>query len=817
VSVTAELLILLGAASAAGVDRSGWPTAGGSRGAAAAATRKAAPIPRPADIIGFTPGDDRKLASWAQITEYFRKLSAASDRVKLEDLGKTTLGRPFLLAIISSPENLARLDRFKEIQRKLADPRLINSNDEEADKLIAEGRTIVMITCGIHSTEVGGNLVSMDIAYRLASDGSAETREILNNCIVLLVPSLNPDGVDIVKQWYDKTLGTPSEGTAPPELYHYYTGHDNNRDWYAFTQVESQLAVDKVHNPWHPQIVHDIHQQGETGTRFFLPPYLDPWEPNVPPRIQAGVNFMGSTMAWELTGQGMAGVVINGVYDAWTPARAYQHYHGGIRILSETASARLASPVTVPFDSLTRQINVDPKTRTWNFPLVWPGGQWKLSNIVDYMRAGAFSLLRNAARYRDRWVRDFYLVGKDAVRPIGQGEPYAFLLVPPAQDAAAIQGETGPDGEPWRRYGMARLTGILLRGLVEVGRARVAFMAGGRSYPAGTEIVLMRQPYGAYAKALIERQRYPDIREYPGGPPRRPYDVTAQTLPLLMGVRAVRIDSEFEAPPADRLTLSDTAQELEATMKPVTGVGRVAIYKNHSPSIDEGWTRWIFDQIKLKYTSLIDSEIRLGGLRNKYDCIIIPDQAPRQIAEGLSKDRYPAELSGGLGPTGIKALRDFIEDGGTLITLNGASEFAIEQLGLPVKNVLQGVPSRDFYCPGSILQIAFDPASPLARGAGGLEGGPPDGKAMAWFENGPAFEPTSPDAKVIARFSGAGSVLLSGWLLGADKIGGQSAIVEARRGRGRAIMFAFAPQYRGQSWSTLPFLLNAMRSASGER
>ncbi|HKS40847.1 MAG TPA: M14 metallopeptidase family protein, partial [Blastocatellia bacterium] len=365
-------------------------------------------VPAPIDELGFTPGDDRKLASWQQIATYFTRLDRASNRVVVEDLGKTTLGRPFLVATISSPANLARLDHFKEIQRKLADPRLINSSDSEAEKLIAEGRTIVLITCGIHSTEVGGNLVSMNIAYHLASDDSPETREILDRCIVLLVPSLNPDGVDIVKNWYDKTLGTPAEGTSPPELYHHYTGHDNNRDWYAFTQVETQMTVDKIHNVWRPQIVHDIHQQGETGSRFFIPPYTEPWEPNVPPLIQAGVNFMGSSMAWELAAEGKAGVVINGVYDAWTPARAYQHYHGGIRILSETASARIASPTNVPFERLTPQIGVNPKVRSWNFPLVWQGGDWKLANIVDYMKSGALALLRNAARYRERWLRDFY-------------------------------------------------------------------------------------------------------------------------------------------------------------------------------------------------------------------------------------------------------------------------------------------------------------------------------------------------------------------------------------------------------------------------
>src|SRR5437870_2210165 len=337
----------------------------------------------------------------------------------------------------------------------------------------------------------------MNIAYWLASDDSPETREILDRCIVLLVPSLNPDGVDIVKTWYDKTLGTPAEGTNPPELYHHYTGHDNNRDWYAFTQVETQLTVDKVYNVWHPQIVHDIHQQGDTGSRFFLPPYVDPWEPNVSLILQAGVNFMGSTMAWEVIAEGKAGVVINGVYDAWSPSRAYQHYHGAIRILSETASARIASPTNIPFEKLTPQIGVDPKVRSWNFPLVWPGGEWKLANIVDYMQVGAFALLRNAARYRERWLRDFYRVGKDAVRERKPGEPFAFLM-PPVDKP-----------NHWNRIGQAKLEAILRRGKVEIKEAGEQFEADGKQYSRGTRIILMQQPYGAFAATLLERQRYP--------------------------------------------------------------------------------------------------------------------------------------------------------------------------------------------------------------------------------------------------------------------------------------------------------------------
>jgi hypothetical protein len=763
-------------------------------------------VPAPREVIGFTPGEDRKLASWAQIVDYFKQLDKASDRVMFQELGKTTLGRPFAVATISSPANLARLDHFKEIQRKLSDPRLFDSNDAQAERLIAEARTIVMITCGIHSTEVGGNLVSMNIAYKLASDDSAETREILDKCIVLLVPSLNPDGVDIVKNWYDKTLGTPAEGTGPPELYHHYTGHDNNRDWYAFTQIETQLTVDKVQNVWHPQIVHDIHQQGETGSRFFIPPYTEPWEPNVPAIIQAGVNFMGASMAWELAGEGKAGVVINGVYDAWTPARAYQHYHGGIRILSETASARLASPTSVDFDKLTPQIGVNPKVRSWNFPLVWPGGDWKLANIVDYMQSGAFALMRNAARYRERWLRGFYTVAKDAVRDRKAGELFAFLIPPLAR---ASQGS-------WQKDGLDRLVSILERGQIELPEAASEFEADGVKYPPGTRIVLMAQPYGSFAKTLLERQHYPDLREYPGGPPRRPYDVTAHTLPLLMGVRVVAIKRPFNFQ-AGSVSAGQSDKGFDEAMRflAVHTSRRVGIYKSYAASMDEGWTRWILDQYKMKHSPLTDVEMRAGELRAKYDCIIFPAQSSQQIVNGLSRDRYPAEVSGGLGAAGLDALKKFIEEGGTVVTLNEASQFAIDKLAVPVKNVVEGVPAKDFYCPGSILRIKFDASSPLTKDAPPLERTADE--SIAWFENGPAFETTSDDARVIARFADAKELLLSGWLLGAEKIANKGAIVEVKRGKGLVVMFAFRPQYRGQSIATLPFLFNAIQTSATTR
>ncbi|MDQ3179465.1 MAG: M14 family metallopeptidase [Acidobacteriota bacterium] len=365
-------------------------------------------VPAPNEVIGFTPGDDKKLASWNQVVDYFKKLDAASDRVQFEEIGKSTNGNPFVYATISTPENLKNLEKYKQINAKLADPRIIKSSDKTAQQLIKQGKTIVLITCGVHSTEVGSTLSSMLIAHKLATATDAETQKILENTIILLVPSLNPDGVDIVKNWYDKTLGTPFEGTDPPELYHKYVGHDNNRDWYAFTQVETQLTVDKIHNVWHPQIVHDIHQQGEFGSRLFLPPYHKPVEPNVPTEIVEGYTELGNFMANDLRAKGFEGITTDSTYDAWTPARAYSHYHGGVRILSETASARLATPVNIKYEDLRSGLGYDVRKESANFSPVWKGGEWHLRDITNYMTTAAFSLLKHASDNRERWLSRFY-------------------------------------------------------------------------------------------------------------------------------------------------------------------------------------------------------------------------------------------------------------------------------------------------------------------------------------------------------------------------------------------------------------------------
>lgn len=782
-AATLSSLILLSFLSSADV------TAQRRRGAARRATA-VAHIPTPEEVLGFRPGDDRKLASWNQVLNYFEKLDQASDRVKFEALGKTTMDAPFAMATLSAPENLARLEEYKRIQQLLADPRKLGSNaDKKARELIARGKTIVLITCGIHSTEVGSYLSSMLIAHRLASSDEPEIQEILRNTIILLVPSLNPDGVDIVKNWYDKTLGTPYEGTEPPELYHKYVGHDNNRDWYAFTQVETKITVDKIHNVWHPQIVHDIHQQGAFGSRLFLPPYMAPVEPNVPKQIVEGYTELGNWMAKEMRGKGFQGITTNSTYDAWTPARAYSHYHGGVRILSETASAKLATPITVKFDELRDREGYDPQKESARFGPVWRGGEWHLRDITNYITTAAFLLLRHASENREQWLSRFYEIGKEAVRPRKGKELFAFIL-PRAKDESL---ETYSNRES--------LVDIMGRAGVQVDSVR-RFRLNGPLFDEETYVIKMNQPYGSFAKALLEPQVYPDLRDGQGHP-IAPYDVTAHTLPLLMNVIVIPAHEPVES-----------AQFLGGTGRGGGGgcnsPPTYALYRSFVPSIDEGWTRWIFNERQVhecfRYDSITDNEIRSGRI-TQYPAIIMPDQQPRTILSGYRAGAMPPEYTGGLGEAGVKALREFVEQGGTLVFLNRASDFAIEQFKLPVRNVVAGLPRTDFYVPGSVLRVELDTSHPLAAGM--------PKESIAWAEDSPVFDVVTfasgpSNVRVIARYPADKNPLLSGWLLGADRIMGKAALVEITIGKGRIILFGFRPQYRGQSLATYPLFFNAI-------
>jgi hypothetical protein len=822
-----------------------------------AASAASATIPAPESVLGFQPGADRRLADWDEVLGYLEQLADASPRVRVDEVGRTTQGRPFVVATVTSAENHARLEELRQVSLRLADPRGLGP--DEAERLIAQGKTIVAMAYSIHSTEVGGTLSALRLLHHLATSDAPDIRQALDETVLLVLPSHNPDGTQLVTEWYRRTLGTEFEGTSPPVLYHPYVGHDNNRDWYMFTQPETRLTVEHVHRQWHPQIMHDVHQMGRHGARLFVPPYTDPWEPNVDPALVAAAAAIGSHVAARLTTEGKTGIVTGAIFDAWTPARAYPHTHAGVRVLSETASARLASPIEVESHELrSRRGGYDPNLPSANFPRPWPGGPWRLADIVEYQLAASLAVLDHAARNREFWLRTALGVSR---RASAREDPFAFVVPSTQRDPLAT----------------ARLLEVLHTGGVEVHRATAPFEAGGQVWGIGSHVVSMQQPASAFARTLLQRQRYPDLRAEPGAAPRRPYDVTAHTLPLLLGVRVETVAAPFRAllervevplvapgriqgngrylalghgsgdlvalgrllaagvdvrwglepfaeggrefevgtllvPSSARKHLEPLVFELGITAHGVQArpralrlrAPRVGLYRPWVPSMDEGWTRYVFErEMSVPYRNLHDREIRAGRLRDRFDAIVLPDVSATTLLNGHAPGSMPEEYTGGLGSEGVAALRDFVEDGGTLVALDSASSLLIRQMNLPVRDVLADVDPEEFYCPGSILRVRTDPSRPLAHGL-------PEALPV-WFQNSPAFEADA--AAVVAHYTGD-EPLLSGWLLGGDRLQGRAAWVDLELGKGRVVLFGFRPQYRAQSRVTYTALLNALYLSS---
>jgi len=740
-------------------------------------------VPTPREHFGFDIGEDRVLANWDALTSYFEELGRTSRRVLVDTLGLSTAGQPFVMLTITSPANLARLDELRDVQLRLADPRRV-ADDAELERLLDQGRTVVLVTQGIHATEVGASQMSANLAYELATSEDPRILEILDNVIVLQIPSLNPDGLQWVADWYNGHVGTDLEAAPLPWLYHFYAGHDNNRDWYAFTQTETVLTVERAHNAWHPQIVHDVHQMGAYGARIFVPPYIEPWEPNVDPALVTAVTQVGTYMAAELTAAGKKGAVFSGIYDAFTPARAYMHYHGGARVLSETASANLATPVTIPPGRLGPGRNYDAGRASWNFPDPWPGGDWHLSDIVDYQKAGALALLTNAAKNRRYWLENFWGINERAVEK-WDAWPEAWII--PA----------GQANEAGVAYALRSLT----LGDVEVYRAAAAFSVDDLDFPAGSWVIPMRQPYASFANTLLDVQRYPDLREYPGGPPLRPYDVTAHTLPYLLDFEAVAVDGRVTAPMDGPISKSDFAFRLPAHLVG-PAAPRIALYKSWQEPMTEGWQRWVFDQHGLAYDTLHDADVR-GGRLADYDVLILQSQSARSIVDGFRPGQVPTEYVGGLGERGTNQIRSFVQRGGRLIAIEDATEFVAEALGLDVRDATSGLADTDFYIPGSILRAELLPGSDVTEGL--------DPEAAVWFwGSSRAFSVGDARVRVLARY-GEGDPLLSGWALGGQQLSGAPAILEANVGAGSVVLFGFQPNYRGQTVGTWPLLFNAIR------
>ena len=798
-------------------------------------------LPSPREHLGFEVGADRQLADWGQIVGYFAKLAAASPEVELDTLGPTTQGRPLILATITSAENMRKLESIRSAQRKLADPRLLTASDERT--LFASQPAVVVIQCNIHSTEIASAQMAMELAYRLVTIDTL--RRALEDVVVLLLPSANPDGEQMIVEWYRRNVGTRWEGGPTPWLYHPYVGHDNNRDWYMVTQRETRLITDFLYRQWFPEVFYDVHQMGSEGMRLFVPPFVDPINPNVDPLIVRGIAHIGAEMSLALEERGKTGVGDQAIYDLWWHggARSTPTRHNMVGVLTEAASVRIATPIVQDTSKLTGHSRGLPRyERRMNFPNPWPGGTWRLRDIVDYELIAAEALVKMLAQQRGQYVSNFVRLGRKQIALGKSGSPKAFVIPTSQRDPSAVR----------------RLVEVLTIGGVEVDSAE-RVTADGRELGRGY-IVRLDQPYRAHALDLLEAQRFPRLEQWPGGPVERPYDVAGWTLPMQLGVDVVAAEKVSYAAPRQGLArtgsepcgpgvppnrdvyyVSNTScfrqiiSSLRRSRNVEVGNGRggfyqinrsprIGLYKPWTANMDEGWTRWVLEQFEIPYVSLSDSTVRAGKLRDRMDAILVSDMSLRDLRQGMADTVVPPPFSGGLGREGIEALKAFANAGGTLVLLDRASELATAELGVnvglvrvpprrddwesPAEDTLQRA-ARELYAPGSILRVLVDATHPIGFGM-------PD-TAAVYFTNSVTFDvPSGSPVRVIARYPARGDdILLSGFLQGAPAIAGKAAAVEAPVGQGRVVMFGFRPQYRGQSYGTFRMLFNALLSGGG--
>ncbi len=744
-------------------------------------------IPTPASILGFEPGADRHLPSWKQIVDYFTALDKASPRVSVRTLGTTTLGRPFIVAFISDSSTLANLEHYRQIQRRLMDPRLQAANERQ--HLIDEGKNVILVTSAIHSNESGGFTTPIVLADRLARGQDRDTKTILANTIIMLVPSQNPDGVDIVGDYYRSTLGTPMEGRDPPNLYAKYVGHDDNRDWYAFTQLETRYTVDSLYTPWDPEIVNDIHQQGSNAGRIFIPPYMDPVEPNIDPILTAATNGLGMSIVWRMTNDGFTGIASNAAYDQWSPARQYSLYHRGARLLTETASARLATPIDIPFDQLGPGRGYDAKTVTWNFPSLWLGGHWTYGDIVRYQTAASWALFLNAAENRKGWLEGY---AAQADRALGAQPAWGRDAWP----TAVVIPKTQPDTQA-----LKRMIWTLQHGQVEVRETTAPVDVDGKNYPAGSYVVLTKQPFGAYAKALLERQHYPDLFEYPGGPPERPYDVTAHTLPLIFGVDVAHV---MGAAPADwRGAARDSRTRIHLAAERQDDQAH-----RHLPAKRDRTDRRRVDAVRFRFIQdSLYNDYGKGPRGRSPQGPVRRDRVPRRRHRRRrprweGRRRWPRRRGSGRRVRPARHVR--AEAAGRCSRSTAPRLRSSTDSSSPSRTSLPACATRT-----STRRVRFSPSRSSATVRSRADSRPrcrPSGSRTVRRSRS-LIRRRPPRWR---RYPATGNPLLSGWLLGGTKLNGKAALVDVQHGRGHVVLYGFRPQYRGQSVSTYSLIWGAI-------
>lgn len=655
-------------------------------------------VPTPRQAFGFEPGEDRTLFDYEQLVAYLQDVDRASDRVLLREVGKSPEGRPMYVAFVSAPENLARLDELRRINERLAlDPAI---PAEERARLVRDGRVFVMETLSMHSTEVGPSQALPAWVHELATSRDPATLSRLAQVVLMIVPCHNPDGMDMVVRYYRQSKGTPYEGTSMPGLYHRYVGHDNNRDFVALTQADTRVVSRLYSTEWYPQVLVEKHQMWPTGPRYFVPPNHDPIAENVDQALWTWSAALGTAMARDMGADGLTGVATHWAFDNYWPGSTETSlWKNVVSLLTEAASAGVATPIWIEPNELTgRGKGLAEYRKGVNMPAPWPGGWWRLGDIVAYELSSSRSLLRAAAEHRQELLT---LRNDLARRAVAQGQsepPFHYVLPRRQHDPSAL----------------AELTRLLVEHGVVVRELGAPVTVGHRAFEAGDLVVPLAQPYRAFVKEVLEHQRFPARHYTPGGELIKPYDITSWSLTAQAGLTAVALETRSAAleaslrplsPPAPRavppagtwgLAFSSQSNDshraawaalrqglevsrLEAPLAvdgrtlpagsflvrgpagalaelaagvaeaPLALAGapeapaaplrrpRIGLVETYFHHADAGWTRWLLDDYRIPFSVIRPGELAASDLAT-LDVLIFPSADRNVLAKGKTKE-----------------------------------------------------------------------------------------------------------------------------------------------------------------------------------
>jgi hypothetical protein len=821
------------------------------------------PLPSPKDFLGHDVGADHCLASYTQLQAYWKELAARSDRMRLQTIGQTSYGQEMLMAIVSSPGNLERLDELKSIARRLAKAEGVDR--AQAQALAEQGRAVVWIDGGLHATESIAGQNILELVWRMVGRDDAEVRRILDE-VVLLVCPVNPDGMELVA----KTYGVTRRVGGLPVLYQRYVGHDNNRDHYLVSQKETEAVARIFYAEWFPQIVYNHHQSAPAGTVIFTPPFRDPFNYHVDPLVVRGIEWVATHMNQRFTSEGKAGVISRGGagYSTWWNGglRTTTYFHNMIGILTEV----FGSPnPTALHQSLERRLP------NGDYPLPIGGRMWHARDTVEYLQTANFAILELAANYRRRLLFDIWQMGDRQIR-LGSGDHWTVTprLVDAARqrraEAAERREEAGgevpreDESQPRvaRRESEAveavfkdpalrdargyvlpadqkdfeaavRFVRALQKTGVDVHRATQGFEVAGKRYAPGALVVLTAQAFRPHVLDMFEPQWHPhDVRD---GEPVRPYDAAGWTLALQMGVEFDRVLEPFGGP-FEKLTGLCPLPPLAADEQARRAAVRLALYDAWGGNMETGWTHWVLQENGFRPELIGAETLTAGKLRERFDALILhaglpagggTERAQRgaERAQAQPESRQDVDtLLAALPPfedwNQVKArrgrlerdkvvapVREFVAAGGRLIALGSQAAAVARLLELPLR-AGTWTTGDDGQQRRTTNREFFIPGSLLRLE---LEGG--RHLAAMFRGSSTAFDVLEPkpdvEVKVLGRWAQDG-LLVSGWAHGEKFLAGRAAIVEARIGEGSVWLCGADAIYRGQPLATHRLLFDVL-------